>query len=94
MLGSVCYLNNIYSLTKDSLKNVGVRHRHLWAARLKRVFNIDMKTCEACGGAIRVVSCIDHPVVINKILSHLHMIQGNQISMPASRAPPVALLLS
>ena len=42
-----------------------------WAARLKRAFNIDIKTCEACGGAVKVVACIDDPVVINKILDHL-----------------------
>jgi hypothetical protein len=63
-----------------------------WAARLKRVFNIDMKVCEACGGAVRVVSCIDDPVVINKILSHLQLTEDNQIPLPASRAPPVGLL--
>jgi len=42
-----------------------------WAARLKRTFNIDMKICEACGGAVKVVACIDDPVFINKILTHL-----------------------
>jgi len=26
-----------------------------WAQRLKRVFNIDVETCRACGGAAKVV---------------------------------------
>ena len=60
-----------------------------WTARLKRVFNIDITTC-ACGGAVKVIACIDDPVVINKILTHLQVSQSNQVMLPVSRAPPVA----
>ena len=28
-----------------------------WAQRLKRVFNIDIETCPACGGAVRLIAC-------------------------------------
>ena len=42
-----------------------------WAQRLKRVFSIDMETCPACGGAMRIIACIEDPVVIEKILAHL-----------------------
>jgi hypothetical protein len=63
-----------------------------WAARLKRVFNIDMQTCEACGGAAKVVACIDDPVVINKILAHLRVSKGNQSMLPVNRAPPENLI--
>ncbi len=65
-----------------------------WAARLKRVFNIDMTICEVCGGAVKAVACIDDPVVINKILIHLRMREGNKNLLPANRAPPIGLLLS
>ena len=64
-----------------------------WVARLKRAFNIDIKTCEACGGAVKVVACIDDPVVINKILVHLHFQYNNQVMLPVSRAPPGNILL-
>ena len=30
-----------------------------WAQRLKRVFNIDITTCETCGGTAKVVVSID-----------------------------------
>ena len=30
-----------------------------WAHRLKRVFNIDIETCSACGGAMKVIACIE-----------------------------------
>lgn len=43
-----------------------------WAQRLKRVFNIDINTCRECGGSVRVIACIEDPVVINKILDHLN----------------------
>ncbi len=42
-----------------------------WAQRLKRVFNIDIETCPACGGAVRIIACIEDPEVIEKILTHL-----------------------
>lgn len=61
-----------------------------WAQRLKRVFNIDIETCSACGGAIRVIACIEDPAVIKKILEHLEEKEGQQsaLRLPESRAPP------
>ena len=29
-----------------------------WAQRLKRVFGIDIESCPACGGALRILACI------------------------------------
>jgi hypothetical protein len=40
-----------------------------WAQRLKRAFGIDIETCPACGGAVRIIACIEDPVVIEKILT-------------------------
>ena len=69
------------------------RHASMtWAQRLKRVFNIDIETCRECGGTVKVIACIEDPVVIEKILTHLN---GKVASpgtglVPASRAPPQA----
>ena len=30
----------------------------MWAQRLKRVFGIDIETCRACGGVMRIIACI------------------------------------
>ena len=62
-----------------------------WAERLKRVFNIDITICSRCGGAVRIIACIEDPSVIKKILAHLDAKSGtpatvNQI--PEPRAPP------
>ena len=42
-----------------------------WARRLKRVFQIDIETCECCGGAMKIIASIEDPAVIEKILMHL-----------------------
>ncbi len=40
-----------------------------WAKRLKQIFNIDIETCRECCDAVKVIACIDEPVVINKFLA-------------------------
>jgi hypothetical protein len=64
-----------------------------WAQRLKRVFNIDIETCSVCGGAMKVIACIEDPVVITQILDHLeHKAEASEPrALPESRAPPVGL---
>lgn len=42
-----------------------------WTSRLKRVFNINIETCTECGGPVKVIACIEDPVLITKILDHL-----------------------
>ena len=65
-----------------------------WAQRLKRVFNIDIETCQACGGAVRIIACIEDPEVIEKILTHLDdkRTLTEAARLPPCRAPPQASL--
>ncbi|HDW3747870.1 TPA: TniB family NTP-binding protein [Escherichia coli] len=64
-----------------------------WARRLKRVFNIDITECEKCQGPVKVIACIEDPVVIDKILNHLKAKEAKQVSpstqLPPPRAPPL-----
>ena len=60
-----------------------------WAQRLKRVFDIDIETCDKCGGKLKVIACIEDPEVIEKILHHLGLDESPH--EPASRSPPTAL---
>jgi hypothetical protein len=72
----------------------GERHAAMsWAQRLKRVFNIDIQTCSACGGAVKVIACIQDPAVIDKILTHLKekVVPVAADPLPQSRAPPAGL---
>jgi len=53
-------------------------------------FNIDIETCEQCGGAVKVIASIEDPLVIQKILSHLNTKNDEVVELlpPQSRAPP------
>ena len=61
-----------------------------WAQRLKRVFKVDIETCEHCGGAVKVIASIEDPAVIKQILAHLE--RRTEPATPAfrpfARAPP------
>jgi len=55
--------------------------------------NIDMEICQECGGAVKVIACIEDPMVIRKILDHLKD-KADTISyapLPECRAPPAGL---
>ena len=53
------------SITPDQVRG------RLWAKRLKRVFNIDIETCDKCGGDVRIIASIEDPAVISTILAYL-----------------------
>jgi hypothetical protein len=61
-----------------------------WAQRLKRVFDIDIETCEACGRTVRIIAAIEDPAVIRSILDHLEKRGAlpNAYHRPSARAPP------
>ena len=56
---------------------------------------IDVTVCGRCGGAVKIIACIEDPSVNNKILAHLDTKSGtpatvNQI--PEPRAGPLERL--
>jgi hypothetical protein len=57
------------------------------------VFKIDSETCSKFGGAVKVIACIENPVVIEKIFTHLQekVVPGPNDLLPQSRAPPAGL---
>ena len=79
--------------TADALTERTPAERHVvmtWAQRLKRVFNIDIKTCQTCGATMKVIACIEDPEVIRKILTHMDAIAPATApaALPKPRAPP------
>jgi len=65
-----------------------------WSQRLKRVFEIDIETCQQCGGHLRVIASIEQAAVIERILDHLgHTVEPIDPAHP-SRAPPRAIAWS
>ena len=47
-------------------------HPGSWASLLKRAYELDLSTCPACGGRLRVLNVVLRPDVIDKILAHLN----------------------
>ena len=57
-----------------------------WAQRLKRVFKIDIETCD---GKMKIVAAIEDPAVIKRLLAPLDNRQGaGQHPEHPPRAPP------
>ena len=61
-----------------------------WAQRLKRVFNIDIEVCDICSKKVKVIACIEDPVVIKKIRAHLkeQTSATKKYAIPEGRSPP------
>jgi hypothetical protein len=55
-----------------------------------RMFNIDIKTCKTCGGRVKIIACIEDPVVTEKIRTHLDSKDASAAipRLPACRALP------
>ena len=64
-----------------------------WVHTIIPVGHIDIETCSACGGAMKVIACIEDPVVIRKILTHVKEETAPEplSLLPSARAPPAGL---
>ena len=51
---------------------------------------LNIETRSECGSAVKVIACIEDPVVINKILTHLDKkaATAGTARLPECRAPP------
>ena len=54
------------------------------------LLDIDIEMCAECGGAVKLIACIDDPVVIEKILAHRteKAASATKGLLPEGRAPP------
>jgi hypothetical protein len=61
-----------------------------WAQRLKRVFNIDIEICKSGGGRVKIIACVEDPLIIRKVLTHIDSKAGCGAArrFPPCRAPP------
>ena len=73
-------------------------HRAMtWMQQPKRVFGIDIETCERCGREVKVMASIEAPAVIAHILKHLQQKEALKADIqpherPPERLPPVMRL--
>ena len=54
-----------------------------WAALMHRAFALDVLACANCGGRLRLIATLHDPVVIRKLLAHLHMARSGPSPGPA-----------
>jgi hypothetical protein len=59
-----------------------------WAQLLKRVFAIDMASYPQCGDPLTIITAIEDPMVIAKILAHLGLPTRAPPRSPAQLCPP------
>jgi hypothetical protein len=62
-----------------------------WATLMQRAFDIDVLACPSCGGRMRLIATIHDPVVIRRILDHLHPCSSGAKSGPG---PPAYTLVT
>jgi hypothetical protein len=58
------YRDKSVRLAEEGQEEITAKRRAAmtWAQRLKRIFGIDITTCPACGGVLRIIACIEDPV--------------------------------
>jgi len=60
--------------------------RRAWARLIRIVYLVDPLTCPKCGGRLRILSFIENPCVIEKILRHLKLWDSPERSPPPRRS--------
>lgn len=53
-----------------------------WAEMIRKVYEVDPLICPSCGGRMRIISFIERPKTIDRIIRHLELI------FEAERPPP------
>jgi ribosomal protein S27E len=88
--GAVTLIQRFGSALKGQC-GANARCEDLGGQRLKRVFGIEIESCQHCGGAVKIIASIEEPQVIGRILEHLGLdgsdAHGRQL--PPARAPPI-----
>lgn len=67
------------------------RPNRSWSELLRRSFSIDIMACAACGGKMRLISHLEEPVVVTRILGHLGLPTEAPKLFPP-RAPPQVVM--
>ena len=63
-------------------------YRKNWAKLIQKIYQVDPLTCAKCGGRMKILSFIEDPEIIKKILKHLDLWDLKSKPLPRSNAPP------
>ena len=56
--------------------------RKRWAALIRKIYEVDPLICPKCGAMMKIVSAIEDDIAIQKILSHLGLLNSKNRSPP------------
>ena len=81
------------TVSYESIRRWCLKFGKQYRGNLKRRegrLNNDIEICKSCGGHIRMIACIENPVVIEKILTHLDRKDASHAAgrLRPSRASP------
>jgi hypothetical protein len=68
-------------------------YRKNWARLIQKIYKADPLLCPKCQGQMRIISSIEDPEVIKKILKHLGLWSAKRKPSPRANAPPVYIHL-
>jgi hypothetical protein len=63
-------------------------YRKNWARLIQKIYNVDPLVCSKCFGRMKVISFIEDPDVIKKILKHLGLWLVKPTPPPRANSPP------
>jgi hypothetical protein len=55
---------------------------------IQKIYEVDPLTCAKCGGRMKILSFIEDPEIIKKILKHLDLWDLKSKPLPRANAPP------
>ena len=64
-------------------------YRKNWARLIQKIYNVDPLVCSKCFGRMKVISFIEDPDIIKKILKHLGLWLVKSKPPPRANGPPV-----
>ena len=63
-------------------------YKRNWARLIQKIYEVDPLTCSKCQGRMRVISVIEQPAIIKKILQHLGLWERKARPPPRANASP------
>jgi hypothetical protein len=68
-------------------------YRRNWSRLIQKIYEVNPLICPKCQGLMKILSFIDSPEVIKKILKHLGLWKVKPRPPPKTNAPPVDMHL-
>ncbi|MDY6853233.1 MAG: hypothetical protein SWO11_00790 [Thermodesulfobacteriota bacterium] len=66
--------------------------RKNWVGLIQKIYQVDPLTCSKCWGRMKILSFIEDPEIIKKILKHLDLWDLKSKPLPRDNAPPLTTL--